>query len=130
MTLSKTAAERLIKDTYIAVESGLNPFTKHVDRAFKSELKAVKDHRRFTGVATVFSDTTTAKFFIAKWVLYYTYINPTKAVAASDILVVRPAVLYCIGLAAEYNDRIKAAISEEDARFFLDNLEYPFSEWA
>jgi len=130
MTLSKAAAERLIKDTYMMIESTLSPFTKYVDRAFKSELKAVKEHKRFTGVSTVFSDTTTAKFFIAKWLLYYTYINPAETVAASDILILREAILCCIGLAAEYGDRIKAAIPEGDARFFPDNLEYPFSEWA
>jgi len=128
--MTKTAGERLIKDTYMAIESSLGPFTGYVDRVFRLELKAVKNHRQFVGVAAVFSDATTAKFFIVKWLLYYTYINPTKTVVASDILVLRPAVLYCIGLAAEYADRIRAAISEEDARFFLDNLEYPFNEWA
>ena len=132
--LTKTATSNLIRSTFRKLHYALDPhssFTSgnYADQAFYLELPDEKAHRAsFTsGERWATSANDAAKYFVCKWLLEYTYINPTLTIKATDLLDTRKAALLCCAIAARYSGAIKSAISKQEAVHFLDSLEYPFS---
>lgn len=128
MKLSKAQTVKLIDSTYRKLYHALDPYgTKgnYAEQIYNLERQAERDHRRFAprDYQHTITVATAAKLFVCKHLLTY-YLEPQDSIEATAILDVRQAVLLACGVAARYRESIAQAVSEEEARAFLDAVDY------
>ena len=126
--MTKSGQVKLIDSTYRKLYHALDPYGNqgnYTEKIYKLEREAERGHRAFApdGYRHTITLATAAKLFVCKHLLEY-YLEPQDTIEATAILDIRQAVLLACGVAKRYREAIAGAISESDARTFLDSVDY------